>query len=131
MTHFSKMADERKPRIPDILSDPDYMTPKAMAQVMGLAVPEVVRGAELEFLIAVDCGSDGLRLPAWQLGDDKKPLAGLEELMDEFSEAFFKEASLQLICFLRANKDWVLTMLREGKSQEALGIASEWLRGAR
>lgn len=120
-----KRARERgQIRIAELADDPDYLTAPQMAARMGISEAELMNGVELEFVLALDLKGYGLRFPVWQLGDNGKPLPGIEELIEECESQSWRVAR-----FLTSNKGDMLNHLREGRVEEVLRIAESWNRG--
>jgi hypothetical protein len=120
-----KAARERgKIRITELADDPDYLTAPQMSVRMGINEAELMNGVELDFVLALDLGQHGLRFPIWQLGEDNKPLPGIEELIEEFEGQQWR-----LVRFLMAEDRYLLKRMRNGDSAYVVGLAQGWNEG--
>jgi hypothetical protein len=120
-----KAARERgRIRIAELADDPDYLTAPQMAECMGISESQLMSGVELDFVLALDLGQHGLRFPVWQLGEDNKPLPGLEELIEEFEGQQWR-----LVRFLMAEDRYLLKRMQDGDSEYVLGLAQGWNEG--
>jgi hypothetical protein len=108
--------------VDEVVRNPNYLTPAEIGKTMGLGVAEIMNGVELDFILAIDLGELGLRLPSWQLDAGGKPLRGLEELIEDVAE-IEEGTRWRLIRVLEAEGGHLLNRLRAGHVGEVRRIA--------
>jgi len=110
-------------RVAEILGAADMLSADAFAALLGTSRMTVNTWRQHRKVLALEGATRGFRFPAWQVGDDGKPFAGLPELFDRLGDSPWAVYRFLIQHHAELDDLTAKDALRRGRTADVLAVA--------